>query len=329
MEEVSLREILEVIIKRKWLIIISVFVCVFVSFILSFFVLKPVYEAKATFMVMPIDIKSGINPNTTIIFNADPKTVDSARKFDNKMLGSILSQVKYPQYTVDMMADYMASGAYMEKVLKDLNIDYKEYVYRKNISVVKDDKTGLVSVSVKYKDPTVALDIRDKMISYLSQYMTEQTNSQLVKVSDFLTLGFEKENKSLTDIKKQIADFLASAGGENEISKLSIDKQGEYKKLLDKQSLSLQTLEAYEIINKELDNIRLINIDKMMNLQVISKNEPPIKPISPRKSLNLAVALMLGLVIGVFLSFFKEYWEKSGNSLTKITDAQKQSQRLD
>ena len=33
--------------------------------------------------------------------------------------------------------------------------------------------------------------------------------------------------------------------------------------------------------------------------------------------LNMAIAAVLGLMIGVFVTFFKEYWETSGNEMNK------------
>jgi uncharacterized protein involved in exopolysaccharide biosynthesis len=47
-EEIDLRELINVLIKRKWLIIGIFIMAVLAAAIVSFFVLKPVYEAKAT-----------------------------------------------------------------------------------------------------------------------------------------------------------------------------------------------------------------------------------------------------------------------------------------
>lgn len=37
----------------------------------------------------------------------------------------------------------------------------------------------------------------------------------------------------------------------------------------------------------------------------------PENPIAPRKALTLAIALVLGTMLGVFVAFFKEYWQNS------------------
>ena len=46
MEEISLRELIEVLLKRKWLIVSITLAALLVSGIVSFFILSPVYEAR-------------------------------------------------------------------------------------------------------------------------------------------------------------------------------------------------------------------------------------------------------------------------------------------
>ena len=46
MEEISLRELIEVLLKRKWLIVSITLAALLVSVIVSFFILSPVYEAR-------------------------------------------------------------------------------------------------------------------------------------------------------------------------------------------------------------------------------------------------------------------------------------------
>ncbi|NLL56893.1 MAG: hypothetical protein GX244_00070, partial [Firmicutes bacterium] len=54
MEEISLRELIEVLLKSKWLIVSITLAALLVSGIVSFFILSPVYEAREI-----IDIRAG------------------------------------------------------------------------------------------------------------------------------------------------------------------------------------------------------------------------------------------------------------------------------
>ena len=37
----------------------------------------------------------------------------------------------------------------------------------------------------------------------------------------------------------------------------------------------------------------------------------PINPVGPRKMLNIAIAMVLGGMVSVFIAYFREYWVSS------------------
>ncbi|AYO31451.1 hypothetical protein D2962_13355 [Biomaibacter acetigenes] len=82
-EEISLRELIEVLLRGKWIIAAITIIAMLVSGIFSFFIISPTYEARTTLMVSPLVPK---NP---------PPTQESAY---NTLL-SYLSQ--YPQMTLE------------------------------------------------------------------------------------------------------------------------------------------------------------------------------------------------------------------------------------
>lgn len=49
---------------------------------------------------------------------------------------------------------------------------------------------------------------------------------------------------------------------------------------------------------------------------VISPAVEPLKPVAPNKKLNVAIAGVLGIMLGVFVAFFREYW-KNSDKVTK------------
>lgn len=311
MIEINFRDFIEIIIKRKWIIITFTLAFILISAVVNFFVLKPVYEAKATLIIAPVDIKSGINPNTTVIFTGDPKSVSSARELENKMLGSILSMVKYPQFSIDSIVRYMNNTLYIDKVMKDININTEIYDYSKNINTGFDPKTNMVSISIKGENPDMAVKLEKAMVDYLPAFMLEKSNQKLDEVSVILTEGIGREKKNLNEWANKLMDFTALTGGMDKSDKLPVDKQGDYREIINNYTLANQALEAYQLINKELDNIKSINTIKMMDMQIVSESRAPLVPVSPKKKFNMVVAMILGLMVGVFAAIFMEYWEKS------------------
>jgi len=58
------------------------------------------------------------------------------------------------------------------------------------------------------------------------------------------------------------------------------------------------------------------------NIMVVSPAMIPEQPVSPNKKLNVAIAAVLGLMLSVFLVFFKNFWQNSAstNPETKTTN---------
>ena len=86
-----------------------------------------------------------------------------------------------------------------------------------------------------------------------------------------------------------------------------------------------QQVEIYKH-NVELFNAKYAETMTAQSLQageaavmVVSSAQEPQTPVGPRKMLNVALAGVLGLMVGVFAAFFKEYWVST--SITKTIDS--------
>lgn len=70
-----------------------------------------------------------------------------------------------------------------------------------------------------------------------------------------------------------------------------------------------------EVFQKNLDQI--MNVD---NVTVISVAIPDTNPVSPNKTLNLAIGLLLGLMTGVGLAFVLEFLDTTVKDTNFVTD---------
>lgn len=64
--------------------------------------------------------------------------------------------------------------------------------------------------------------------------------------------------------------------------------------------------ETAEVFMESVKDIMMVE-----NIQIIDEAQVPKKPISPRPKLNMAIAGILGLMVGVFLSFLLEYLDNT------------------
>jgi len=62
----------------------------------------------------------------------------------------------------------------------------------------------------------------------------------------------------------------------------------------------------YNLLYERREEARISEAEKAGNMRIIDRAQLPKKPIMPRKELNLAIGLMLGLTIGLGLVFFLE-----------------------
>ena len=67
----------------------------------------------------------------------------------------------------------------------------------------------------------------------------------------------------------------------------------------------------YNLLYERREEARISEAEKIGNMRIIDRAQLPKKPITPRKELNLAIGLMLGLTIGFGLVFFLETLDTS------------------
>ena len=74
--------------------------------------------------------------------------------------------------------------------------------------------------------------------------------------------------------------------------------------------------EVYSMLLKQREEARisLAKLQKGVRIRVISPAIVPTDPVKPRKKINIALALILGIVGGLSLAFFIEYFDHSINS---------------
>lgn len=312
MEEIRIQEYILILLKRKWFIITFTIVFIIIGTTLSYLFFKPVYKSESTILLNSIDIKSGIDSHSSIIFNVNQDSMYSAKEVDNRMLGSLQNQIKYPQISIDTITKYIKSDVFMSKILKDLNLNTNVYEYDKTISISTDasadSSSGTITVSVKDMNAGFAIKIKKGIISYIPEYIQKIANVTVKETSDFLSKGLTGELKSAVEKKEKIASYGAQIGyDENNVGKLPINDQIKYQKAKTDYIFTNQTLEAYQIFNKELDSIKLIDYSKVMDIKLLKDDKTPLEPIATKKSMIIAVSMVLGIILSIILAFVMEF----------------------
>jgi succinoglycan biosynthesis transport protein ExoP len=316
MDEISLREIIEVIWNGKWIILLVTFFAVATSGIVSFFVLDPVYEARSTVMIN--------NPES-----------------DN-------------QLSLQAYKEQVANHAIMSRTISGLNLHDQGITInglRNKISteIVKD--TNLIRITASDNDPALATNISNAVTSEFVTFMSNQSIEQLKKDLEFnienINEAIKLNEEDLKDVQSELANtpqilitnkslsedaFLHSVVSDrNSTSNAEAGSIQLKDEQLNPLYISLQNnesnlkLEISKLENEKEETQQKINENRLIvkdNLLVVSQAIEPEVPVGPKKLLNVAIAGVVGGMISLFIVFLMEYWRNSatGSSANKTTN---------
>lgn len=71
------------------------------------------------------------------------------------------------------------------------------------------------------------------------------------------------------------------------------------------------TANTYKVLRERYEEVRIAEAGKISNVRVIDLARPPENPVSPRKRLNLMLAVVIGLLVGVGGAFVVDYTDHS------------------
>ncbi len=193
-DEISLRELIEILFKGKVIIAIITAVAIIATGLISFLVLDPVYEAKTVLMA------SGVNSKNQS---------QSGIKGIEELLDS-MSQ--YPQMSIEAYKEQINNPQILNQVIDELNLKEKE-ITRGNLKsmialgTIKD--TNLITITVKNKDPKLAADIANTVAKKFTAHITEIAKSQAEKSSNYIKTQLDIEKDNLDKVLLEYKNYLS------------------------------------------------------------------------------------------------------------------------
>lgn len=172
-ETIDLREYFGIIKKRFWIIALITVIAVVVSGVISFFVLKPVYEAK-----------------TTLIVNTE-------KNEETQMITG--DQFTVTQKLAVTYGEIIKSRTVLEDVIKNLKLDDKYENLVNNVTVSPVQDTQIIRISIQDTNPQKARDIANEIPKVFTNEAKRITKANDVQVIDkaILPKGAIKPNKMM------------------------------------------------------------------------------------------------------------------------------------
>ena len=305
-EEISLREMIEILIKGWKLIAAVTLIAITMSVVFSFFIIQPKYEAEASVWYKTVNMLQAYKSSdmaldgisveddmdtliTLIMYGGDP--------IKNQVSNMTALLADMADFNSDIMAERLKEKGTVEKIYADVGID-KAYVNKYAVSVTADE-ANILDIKVSGDDPKNCALLVNRFAEEVESIYRSEVAARMDAAKRFVSDSASKIEASIEKIENDL-NHHTKAGQINEKDKL------EYK-------LINARLAYNEFIKQDmfLDIVGEVDIAKTA-VKVISNAGVPSNPVSPRKSLNIAVAGVLGLMVSVFVVFIKDYWEKTG-----------------
>lgn len=337
-DEISLRELIMILIK-KWKLIISItMIFVLVAFVYFWMIAKPVYESRINGTInIPIEVVSKYG---TYTFPSRDYNEYLNLVYSDNVLKNVIQDLKL-NYSIENIKrrisvnyvkdsssftfsitsdDPLEAKELMESTnhyyLKEVDLVYKRYAINtflkdKHAEVqILDDQILILSQNLNDKEellatinPTIVLQKLITADAELAAQIAKERNLTLRQLPEY-TVFEEVINPNYLIIEEESITL------RQEISEISLQKEVN--------DLHIKELnEELDILDKHYDegfsgNLKSQKSDFMrLNIFTSEYATLPESPIAPNKMLSLAIATVLGLMTGVFAAFFIEYWNNS------------------
>ena len=261
-DEISILDIMLIIAEGKKIILSFLFLFLLLGLSYGIFIQKPEYVSRL--QIAPISQNS-------------PKTGDFNIYADGNLISGILlsdsvldSVIKKNSLLIKENGS-LYSNAAARKMLKN-SIDTK-----------MEDKSGIITVEVKNKNPQKTLDIAKSLYEYTLDSMSEMGK----------TISNQKNSYILSEIEK------------------NIEKINAYRE----QNSAVDTNKEIEELLRTLSLFSLYREKAPLVIQLVSAPELPDQPLPRGRGKTTLLSAFLGLFLGLTFVFLRYFWRVSSNDI--------------
>jgi capsular polysaccharide biosynthesis protein len=294
-DSIELIELLSVVWRRRWFIIILTLACAVAAGIISFAMPK-MYEVYMLIEPGVIDI----SPDGKFIY------LDSALNIKSKI----------------------ETQAYNIKIYKELKLNPKRLNLK--FKTIQPRESKIVKTMLEVKDVNKGIQVLSALFQQLVkeyQHYIDLRKSELQEKMEMVKRQLEVDLREKDYLEKEID--LAKANNDMIINErnMLIKKVGsnpDKLALLIYTNIIQQNMAHYNDLREQLawlmgkieemkSEIETLKIKKnsIENIRLIQPPQSSIYPIKPKKELNVMLAFFAGLFISIFLAFFLEYIKKT------------------
>ncbi|MGI6685688.1 MAG: GumC family protein [Bacillota bacterium] len=208
-EEIDLRQYVSVVLKWKWMILLFTVGALLTSYIVSSFLMTPVYETTAVLMAT--------HPNYERVYREEngslESTVDSFSRQPYLNLNTYIGQFKNTEILIS--------------VIDKLNLDKLDYTPRslaQDITINGNKDTNMIEVKVLNTDPALAESIANTLVDEFYAFLFISNQKQAKESVAYLASQLEQAEEELKKVSEEYQQNQAQARNSSILEKELISK---------------------------------------------------------------------------------------------------------
>ena len=313
-EEINLIQYINVLLKRRWMIVFGVFICVVLVAIYSI-KLSPVYTASAKFL--PSKNPEMTSRMGTLVGGGSIQSYSEnvTSEYYTMLLQSspflerILARTFFSQEAggeVDLAAYYeIEADNDIEKRLKAVE------AIGGNLEISTARTTQVITLSYSTGEPELSAAIVNAFLDELAIFNQDIRGSKAKENREFVEKQLKDIQKLLNEAEDKQADFTAKN------KKVGPDLQPELDRL--KRSVKVQE-EVYITLSKQLELAKIEEQEKKPMMEILERAAPPLTRSAPKRKRNVILAGFVSLMLFVGLAFVLEFMSKINREDEKYTE---------
>ncbi len=279
----ELRDYINVVIARKW-VIIGVVALVVVAALVFSLLQDPVYESRVMILAETNRAGESVYESIFSVVTGDTQTYIQTQA---EIIGTkTLARAVYDrlEYNYEELAYAEEEG---EDVYIPASIPSAEEL-RGSVNVERSQNTNVFEIAVTNGDPLLARDIAQ---AYADEYILDRQLSSIKQISDARKEVWNR----ITELETQIADI---AGEIKQYTSENIPPE--------LQAQASQAVSLWATLYEKYMSLRIAEALEQRGLEIIEVAEAGVR-VSPRTTRNVILALFLGLILGVGMAFLVDY----------------------
>ncbi|MBC8590194.1 GumC family protein [Wansuia hejianensis] len=217
-EEIDLRKIIEILLKRKAIIGIITLAAVILGMGTSFVLRENIYESR---MTMQVSNKENAQQNNS---NKDSKSVaiqnmlDSLVHYSDMDFGSYLQEIK--------------SEEVLEKTIKELKLEdkYTTSDLGQRLSVQGNEETQVITLVFQTKDPKLGVDIVNSIGKNFISHITEKSQEMSIQTLEVIKDQMEVEKEKYEEILREYENVVTKS---NSAHGLELQLEGVFEQIVE------------------------------------------------------------------------------------------------